>query len=129
MIDAGTDPAEIKNKVIAYLKANKDTNGVLTLGPTSAHPTIAALKDLGKTGTIHFGTFDLSGEIAKAVKAKTIAFAIDQQPFLQGYMPVVVLTNLKRYGVLPGVHGLNSGPGFVTKDNIALVEKYAGIKR
>ena len=125
MIDAGQDPAEIKSKVMAHLQANPDTNGVLALGPTSAHPTIAALNESGKAGEIHFGTFDLSTEIADAIKADVIAFAIDQQPYLQGYLPVVILTNLARYGVVPG-NSINSGPGFVTKDNIALVEKYAG---
>jgi len=125
MIDAGQDPAEIKSKVLAYLSANPDTNGILTLGPTSAHPTLAALEESGKAGTIHFGTFDLSGEIATGIKGDVIAFAIDQQPYLQGYLPVVILTNLSRYGVVPG-NSINSGPGFVTKDNIALVEKFAG---
>ncbi|CAN7254355.1 sugar ABC transporter substrate-binding protein [Devosia sp. LjRoot3] len=125
MIDAGQDPGEIQSKVAAYLQTNPDTNGILTLGPTSAHPTIAALNDNGKAGAIFFGTFDLSGEIAAAVKDGTINFAIDQQPYLQGYLPVVILTNLARYGVVPG-NSINSGPGFITKDNIALVEQYAG---
>ena len=125
MIDSGQDPSEIKNKVIAHLRANSDTNGILTLGPTSAHPTLAALNEIGRSGDIYFGTFDLSGEIAKAIKADVIAFAIDQQPYLQGYLPVVILTNLARYGVLPSGN-INSGPGFVVKNNISLVEKYAG---
>ena len=125
MIDSGQDPAEIKNKVMAYLNSNPKANGILTLGPTSAHPTLAALEELGLEGEVHFATFDISDEIAAAVKDGTIAFAIDQQPYLQGYMPVVVLTNLARYGVLPSGH-MNSGPGFVTKANIALVEKHAG---
>ena len=125
MIDSGMDPGEIKNKVIAYLRANPDTNGIITLGPNSAHPTIAALETMKLKGKIYFGTFDLSGEIAAAVKDGTIAYAIDQQPYLQGYLPVVILTNLARYGVVPG-NDINSGPGFVTKDNLALVEKLAG---
>lgn len=125
MIDAGQDPAEIQSKVAAYLQTNPDTNGILTLGPTSAHPTIAAVDDNGMAGNIYFGTFDLSTEIADAIKADTIAFAIDQQPYLQGYLPVVILANLARYGVVPG-NSINSGPGFVTKDNIALVEEFAG---
>ena len=125
MIDSGIDPGEIKNKVIAYLRANPDTNGILTLGPNSAHPTMAALDTMKLSGKIFMGTFDLSGEIAAAVKEGTIAFAIDQQPYLQGYLPVVILTNLARYGVVPG-NNINSGPGFVTKKNIALVEKLAG---
>ncbi len=128
MIDSGQDPAEIKNKVIAYLAANPDTGAILTLGPTSAHPTLAALDAESLSGEIFFGTFDLSGEIADAIKADVINFAIDQQPYLQGYMPVVILTNLVRYGVLPSGH-MNSGPGFITKDNISLVEQYAGVYR
>ncbi len=128
MIDSGQDPAEIKNKVIAFLAANPDTGAVLTLGPTSAHPTLAALDAESLSGELFFGTFDLSGEIADAIKAGTIAFAIDQQPFLQGYMPVIILTNLVRYGVLPSGH-MNSGPGFITKDSIGFVEKYAGVYR
>ena len=74
------------------------------------------------------GTFDLDGEISKAIKDGTIAFAIDQQPFLQGYLPVVFLTNYARYGVIPP-NSVNSGPGFVTKDNIAQVEAQAGTYR
>jgi len=54
-----------------------------------------------------------------------VTFAIDQQPYLQGYLPVVLLANYVRYGVIPS-NNINSGPGFITKDNIALVEKLAG---
>lgn len=125
MIDAGQDPAEIQNKVSAFLQSNPDTNAILALGPTSAHPTLAALEQSGKAGNMLFGTFDLSGEIAAGIKASKIDFAIDQQPYLQGYLPVVFLTNLARYGVMPS-NPVNSGPGFVTKDNIELVEKLAG---
>jgi len=128
MIDSGQDPAEIKNKVLAYLSANPKTDAILTLGPTSAHPTLAALDQASLSGEIYFGTFDLSSEIAAAIKDGTIAFAIDQQPYLQGYLPVVILTNYVRYGVLPSGN-INSGPGFITKESISLVEKYAGVYR
>ena len=58
-IDSGQDPGEIKNKVLAYLSANPNTDAVLTLGPTSADPTIAALNENGKAGYPYFGTFAL----------------------------------------------------------------------
>ena len=125
MIDSGQDPAEIKNKVLAYLSANPNTDAVLTLGPTSADPTLLALDENGMAGDIYFGTFDLGTEIVKGIKADVIAWGIDQQPFLQAYLPVVVLANYHRYGVLPG-NNINSGPGFVTKDGLELVEKFAG---
>jgi simple sugar transport system substrate-binding protein len=124
-IDSGQDPSEIKNKVLAYLSANPKTDAILTLGPTSADPTIAALKENGMAGDIYFGTFDLGTEIVKGIKSGIINWGIDQQPFLQAYLPVIILTNYDRYGVLPG-NNINSGPGFVTKDGLTLVEKYAG---
>lgn len=125
MIDSGQDPTGIQQKVTAYLKKNPDTQAILTLGPTSAHPTLKALDKMKKSGKIYFGTFDLSGEIIKGLKSGVIKWAIDQQPYLQGYMPISVLVLRNRYGVQPG-NNINSGPGFVTKDNIGLVEKFAG---
>ena len=124
-IDSGQDPAEIKNRVLAYLAANPDTDAVLTLGPTSADPTLLALAENGMAGDIYFGTFDLGEEIVKGIKAGIINWGIDQQPFLQAYLPVVILTNYDRYGVLPG-NNINSGPGFVTAAGLELVEKYSG---
>ncbi|MCJ8322882.1 MAG: sugar ABC transporter substrate-binding protein [Rhizobiales bacterium] len=125
MIDSGQDPSEIKNRVLAYLSANPNTDAILTLGPTSADPVLLALDENGLAGDIYFGTFDLGEEIVKGIKAGIINWGIDQQPFLQAYLPVIILTNYDRYGVLPG-NNINSGPGFVTKDGLTLVEKYAG---
>lgn len=125
MIDTGLDPSEVLNKVSAYLKANPDTQAILAIGPNSAIPTIKAVEAAGLAGEIRFSTFDLSPEIAQAIKDGTIDFAIDQQPYLQGQLPVVFLTNYIRYGVIPG-NSVNSGPGFITKDNIAQVEELAG---
>jgi simple sugar transport system substrate-binding protein len=125
MIDSGQDPAEIKNRVLASLNANPNTDAILTLGPTSADPTILALNENGMAGDIYFGTFDLGDEIVKGIKAGVIQWGIDQQPFLQAYLPVVVMANYHRYGVLPG-NNINSGPGFVTADGLEKVEKFAG---
>lgn len=152
-IDAGEDPTGIEAKVSAYLRQNPTTGGVLTLGPTSAHPTLKALEKMDKKGKMWMATFDLSDQISKGIKDGSIKFAIDQQPYLQGYIPVAVLASMKslnstdlatvsaavkankktearftEYGLAPayGPHHIGSGPGFVTKDNIAKVEKYAG---
>lgn len=128
MIDSGQDPAEVKNRVQAYLNANPETDAVLTLGPVSADPTLLALDEMGLSGEIYFGTFDLGDEIVKGIKSGVIEWGIDQQPFLQAYLPVVILSNYDRYGVLPG-NNINSGPGFVTKDALEKVEEFAGVYR
>ena len=58
----------------------------------------------------------------------TVHYAIDQQQFLQGYLPVVVLHLNHRNGTLPG-NSINSGPGFVTTGNVEQVKKLAGVER
>ncbi|MGI3186857.1 sugar ABC transporter substrate-binding protein [Nioella aestuarii] len=125
MIDSGQDPAEIQNRVLAYLNTNPETDAILTLGPTSADPTILALEQNGMAGEIYFGTFDLGENIVQGLRDGVIQWGIDQQPFLQAYLPVIVMTNYHRYGVLPG-NNINSGPGFVTADGLEMVERFAG---
>lgn len=125
MIDSSIDPTNVYNKVKAYLTQNPDTGAILTLGPNSADPTIKLLRDTGATSKYFFITFDLDADISQAIKDGIVVAAIDQQPYLQGYLPVALLTNYVRYGVIPA-NNINTGPGFVTKDNIALVEKFAG---
>jgi simple sugar transport system substrate-binding protein len=126
MLDSGLDPTGVYNKVKAYLTAHPDTDGILTLGPNSADPTIKLLRDTGSASKYKsFISFDLDGDIAQAIKDGIMESAIDQQPYLQGYLPVVFLTEYARYGVIPA-NNVNTGPGFVTKKNIGLVQKLAG---
>ena len=126
MLDSSIDPTEVYNRVKAFLAAHPDTDGILTLGPNSADPTIKLLRDMGIAGKFKsFISFDLDPDISQAIKDGIMEAAIDQQPYLQGYLPVVVLTEYARYGVVPA-NNVNTGPGFVTKKNIALVEKLAG---
>ena len=128
MIDSSQDPSSIEKKVQAYLRRNSQTNGILTLGPTSAHPTIRALNRVKSVETIHFSTFDFSQEIASAIDKGTIAFSIDQQPYLQGYMPVVMLSLYVRYGIYPS-NNMKAGPAYITLDNVNSVRDLAGTVR
>ena len=152
-LDAGDDPTGVESKVTTYLRLNPKTQAVLTLGPSSAHPTLKALEKNGMKGKIWFATFDLSDEIGRGIKDGSIQFAIDQQPYLQGYIPIAVMATMKsmnttdikavegaiqsnakakarftEYGLAPdyGPRNIGSGPGFITKDTLAKVEKYAG---
>jgi simple sugar transport system substrate-binding protein len=124
-IDSGTDPNDVATRTAAYLKAHPDTQAILTLGPTSADPMIKWVKDQGVAGKYFFATFDLSEDIVGAMKDGTIKVAVDQQPFIQGYDAVEILTNYVRYGVLQA-NDIHSGPGLITKDNLAQVVSQAG---
>src|SRR5262249_8142163 len=97
-------------------------DGILTLGPTGATPAIAALNSLGKLGTIKLGTFDLSSDVLTNIASGKMVFAIDQQQYLQGYLPIVFLTLYKQYLLMPG-GGLPvlTGPSLVVKDTASRV--------
>jgi simple sugar transport system substrate-binding protein len=126
MLDSGQDPTDVYNRVKAYLTAHPDTDGILTLGPNSADPVIKLLRDTSSASKYKsFISFDLDSDISQAIKEGLMEAAIDQQPYLQGYLPVVLLAQYARYGVMPA-NNINTGPGFVTKANIELVEKLAG---
>lgn len=111
------DPTAIKNAVAAALQKDSSIDGVLTLGPTAAEPVLQAVEGKGLT----FGTFDLSPAVLKALTEKKMAFAIDQQQWLQGYLPIIILNNYVKYGLLPGNDVVLTGPGFVTPQNAAQV--------
>lgn len=116
VVAVSIDPTEIRNAVTAYLSQNPDVQGILTLGPVAASPTLAALEQQGMTGDYNFATFDLSPDVLQALADGKMSFAIDQQQYLQGYLPIVLLTQYDKYGVMPGADVL-TGPGFVTPEN------------
>ena len=72
------------------------------------------------------GTVDLSGDAVQSIADGDLAFAIDQQQYAQGYLPIVLLYLNKINGhVLGGGKPMYTGPGFVTQDNAELVQKLA----
>ncbi len=115
------DPVDSQQRVTAALTNNPDVDGILTLGPTGAAPTLAALTDEGLLGEIQLATFDLSPEVLEAIRDGEMLFAIDQQQYLQGYLPIVLLTlfNTNLNTIANDV--VMTGPGFVTQDTAAQV--------
>jgi len=109
----GADPTAAENAIKTALNNDPDLDGMLTLGPQGALPALQALNS-SDNEEIMFATFDLAPEILNAVRDGKILFAIDQQQFLQGYLPVDFLTTYAQYGVSP-VNEVATGPKFVTQ--------------
>lgn len=111
--------------VKAHLQANEDIDGIVALGATTvAEPTLKVIQELGRTD-IKLGAFDLSPQVLQGVESGDVAFAIDQQQYLQGYLPIVHLSLFHRYQLVPP-KSLPSGPGLVTRDSALEVVRLSG---
>jgi simple sugar transport system substrate-binding protein len=113
-----------QSTIKAKLQSDSSINGVLTLNPSIATTAEAAIADAGSKAKL--ATFDLSDDVVKAIESGKILFAVDQQQYLQGYLPIVMLTLYKSNGnTVGGGQPVLTGPGFVTKDNAAQVANLA----
>jgi simple sugar transport system substrate-binding protein len=118
--DISTTLTEIQSK----LESDTSVDAVLALNPDIAVAARDAVQ--GANSEARVATFDLSGEVVAAIKDGSILFAVDQQQYLQGYLPVVFLTlNKTNANEVGGGQPVLTGPGFVEKANAARVEKLA----
>ncbi len=120
------DPIGIQAAVAARLQADPTIDATLSQGPDTAVPALAAVKEAGMVDKVHSATFDLGVDTLNALIAGEMDFAVDQQQYLQGYLPVVLLTLYNRNLNTVANPVIMTGPGFVTQDNaervIALAE-------
>jgi simple sugar transport system substrate-binding protein len=118
--DIATTQTEIKSK----LQADKSYDGVITLNPDIAAAAKTAIK--GASSNAKLATFDLSPQVITDIKNGDVLFAVDQQQYLQGYLPIVFLKLYKtNANTIGGGLPVLTGPGFVEKSNAATVEKLA----
>ena len=118
--DISTSVTELQSK----LESDDSVTAILTLNPDIAVAARDAIQ--GASSDAKLATFDLSGDVVKAVKAGEIEFAVDQQQYLQGYLPVVFLTLFnENANTVGGGLPVLTGPGFVDKSNADTVEQLA----
>jgi simple sugar transport system substrate-binding protein len=118
--DISTTLTEIQSK----LESDNSIDGVLTLNPDIAVAARDAIAGAGSEAKL--ATFDLSGDVIKAINDDEILFAVDQQQYLQGYLPVVFLTlNKTNLNTVGGGRVVLTGPGYVDKSNAAEIQKLA----
>jgi simple sugar transport system substrate-binding protein len=122
-VDNNALPAA-QSTIKAKLQADKSIDGVVTLGGQIANVAATAIAGAGSSAKL--ATFDLDADVAKAIQTGKILFAVDQQPYLQGYLPITMLTLFKsNLNVVGGGSPVLTGPTLVTKENAAEIEKLA----
>ncbi|MFF4367738.1 sugar ABC transporter substrate-binding protein [Streptomyces sp. NPDC001594] len=122
----GTNMPSVQAAIQAKLQADPSVDGILTLGAPFAPTAVKAKEAAGSKAEVD--TFDLNESVARDLKSGALGFAVDQQPYLQGYEAVDLLW-LYRYNgdVLGGGRPVLTGPQIVTADQVAKLEPF--IKR
>lgn len=114
----GTNMPDVQSALQAKLQTDKKIDTVVTLGAPFADAAVKAKNEAGSKAEVD--TFDLNAEVVDALKNKTLGFAVDQQPYLQGYLPIEMLALRARYGIFPSQGDVvATGPHFVTKGDAA----------
>ena len=115
------DTAEQQNTINATLAADPDIDGVLGVGPVITLSALRAAQDLGRDDIV-IGGSDMTPELLSEIEAGSVAFTVDQQQYLQGYLTVLFLyLNVTNQNTVGGGLPVLTGPGFVTPDNAAAV--------
>ncbi|MET9659696.1 sugar ABC transporter substrate-binding protein [Streptomyces sp. NPDC006510] len=119
----GTNMPASTSSIEAKLQADKDIDAIVTLGAPFAAASVKAKEGSGSRAEVD--TFDLNAEVVKRLKASELGFAVDQQPYLQGYLAVDELWLKRTNGnVIGGGKPVLTGPAIVTADDVPQLEKY-----
>ena len=114
----GTNMPSVKSTITAKLKQDSSIDYVVTLGAPFALTAVQSVADAGSKAKV--ATFDLNKEMVSAIEDGDIEFAVDQQPYLQGYLSVDALWLYKTNGNFSGggQEPVLTGPAFVDKSNV-----------
>jgi simple sugar transport system substrate-binding protein len=122
----GTDNAAVLSSMSAELTRNKNIDAVITLGAQFALIAVQALNQAHSSAKLY--TFDTSAAEISKIKSGQVQWAVDQQPYLQGYEAVDSLWLFLTNGnVLGGGQVVLTGPSFVDASNVDQVAKYAAV--
>jgi simple sugar transport system substrate-binding protein len=114
-----TKDLEGSRRRIREASSRPGVDAVLTLNNQGGELAV----DAAPAGSI-LATFDYSPKVLRAIRSGRIEFAVDQQPYLQGYLPIVFLTERARYGLFPAQGDvIATGPNFVTSQNAEQTER------
>lgn len=117
------DMADVRSRITAKLQSASNVDHVVTLGAPFAMTALKSVDEAGSDASVV--TFDLNSEVVDAIKSGDIPFAVDQQPYLQGYMAVDSLWLYEFNGAkIGGGEPVLTGPTFVTEDNISDLARF-----
>nr|WP_314930300.1 sugar ABC transporter substrate-binding protein [Corynebacterium argentoratense] len=120
----GQDLTSVTSTIQAKLAQDPSVDYVMSLVAPVGLAAVNSVKDAGSQAKV--ATFDTNAELVEAIKDGRIRFAVDQQPYVQGYMAVDSLWLAMRNGsTIGGGRPVYTGPAFVDKGNVDKIEEAA----
>lgn len=110
-------PQQILQTIEGTLTADSTIDAIFTLGSGFAEKAMQAVEEGGFSDRVKVGTTDVSKRTLQAVQDGKLLFDLDQQPYLEGYYPVLIAAQYLKYGLKP-VTEVATGPLVITKDNV-----------
>jgi simple sugar transport system substrate-binding protein len=112
------DPTAVAEAIKATLLKDTTINGAVTISAADANSAATGIEQAGLTGKVALASFDMDGAGLDRIKAGTQLFAVDQQPWLQGFLAVTMADAYVNYGLAIASAPVLTGPGIVDSDNI-----------
>jgi simple sugar transport system substrate-binding protein len=114
----GQDASGAQQEIAAAIERLR-ADGVISLGTSANLPALKAVRAGGFGRQVKLAAFDITPEVLEAVRIKRVLFAVDQQPYLQGYTPVMILAERARHGLFPAPgEVITTGPRFITAPDV-----------
>jgi simple sugar transport system substrate-binding protein len=118
-VASGAQLPQENTTINAYVLAHKSTlKGIFAVDAGSTETVGAIVAKYGLSSKVASGGFDLTPKTLSAIKSGSLDFTIDQQPYLQGFLPVLYLFLFNLSGGLVNPPVTNTGLTFVTKSNV-----------
>jgi simple sugar transport system substrate-binding protein len=118
-VATGAAVAQEQPAIEAWYQSHKGAKGMYAVDGGSTESLAKVMQKLGLAGKVHAGGFDLTEQTQKLLKEGNIEFTIDQQPYLQGFLPVLELFLWQVSGSLTGPAEVDTGLKFLNKETVA----------
>nr|WP_240519526.1 sugar ABC transporter substrate-binding protein [Amycolatopsis antarctica] len=118
-----SNPTDAQSRIRGAVQTDGSIDAVLTLNSQVAANAVNAIGQVGSAAEV--ATFDLNTDVVAAIKSDQVLFAVDQQQYEQGYLPIVFLKlNRDNANVVGGGRPVLTGPDLIEKSNVDEVGQY-----
>ncbi|MEW2502182.1 substrate-binding domain-containing protein [Amycolatopsis sp. CA-161197] len=118
-----SNPTDAESRIRGAVQTDPSIDAVLTLNSQVAARAVSAIKSVGSQAQV--GTFDLNSDVVAAIKSGDVLFAVDQQQYEQGYLPVMFLKLYRdNANIVGGGKPVLTGPDLVDKSTVDKVGQY-----